>query len=174
MSSSKSICTNPAGATQRPGQNPAAVTLRGVTAVPASDIKNGNVTLTTTTSAPVSPIPGAPGCPNARWTETITDVAVHLGDHPADSAGLGRRDGELHLLTAYVEWHCHQLHLHLLGKRRVHRLGGTHGCPPSLFRLRLSNETRCERVTAFVWIVVNRSVDANRRLFFLVFAGSSG
>jgi hypothetical protein len=28
--------------------------------------------------------------------------------------------------------------------------------------------------TAFVWIVVNRFVDANRRLFFLVFAGSGG
>jgi hypothetical protein len=69
------ICTNPAGATQPPGQNPASVTLTGVTAVPSSDIKNGNVTLTTTTGAPASPIPGAPGCPNPKWTETITDVA---------------------------------------------------------------------------------------------------
>jgi hypothetical protein len=68
-------CTNPAGATQPPGQNPAAVTLTGSTSVPASDIKNGNVTISTTTNAPVSPIPGAPGCPNPRWTETITDVA---------------------------------------------------------------------------------------------------
>jgi hypothetical protein len=68
-------CTNPAGATQPPGQNPAAVTLTGTTSVPASDIKNGNVTLTTTTNAPTSPIPGAPGCPNTKWTETITDVA---------------------------------------------------------------------------------------------------
>ena len=24
---------------------------------------------------PVSPIPGAPGCPNPMWTETITDVS---------------------------------------------------------------------------------------------------
>jgi hypothetical protein len=68
-------CTNPAGATQPPGQNPASVTLTGSTSVPASDIKNGNVTLTTTTNAPTSPIPGAPGCPNTKWTETITDVA---------------------------------------------------------------------------------------------------
>jgi hypothetical protein len=68
-------CTNPAGATQPPGQNPASVTLTGSTSVPASDIKNGNVTLTTTTNAPTSPIPGAPGCPNRKWTETITDVA---------------------------------------------------------------------------------------------------
>jgi hypothetical protein len=68
-------CTNPAGATQPPGQNPAAVTLTGSTAVPAGDIKNGNVTISTTTGAPVTPIPGAPGCPNPQWTENITDVA---------------------------------------------------------------------------------------------------
>jgi hypothetical protein len=68
-------CTNPAGANQPPGQNPAQVTLTGSTAVPASDIKNGNVTITTTTAPPVTPIPGAPDCPNSMWTENITDVA---------------------------------------------------------------------------------------------------
>jgi hypothetical protein len=68
-------CTNPAGANQPPGQNPAQVTLTGSTAIPASDIKNGNVTITTTTAPPVTPIPGAPDCPNPMWTENITDVA---------------------------------------------------------------------------------------------------
>ena len=68
-------CTNPAGATQPPGHNPAQVTLTGSTAVPASDIKNGNVTITTTTDPPVTPIAGAPDCPNKMWTENITDVA---------------------------------------------------------------------------------------------------
>jgi hypothetical protein len=68
-------CTNPAGATQPPGQNPAQVTLTGSTAIPASAIKNGNVTITTTTNPPVTPIPGAPDCPNSMWTEKITDVA---------------------------------------------------------------------------------------------------
>jgi hypothetical protein len=68
-------CTNPAGATQPPGQNPAQVNLTGSTAVPAGDIKNGNVTITTVTDPPVTPIPGAPDCPNPQWTERITDVA---------------------------------------------------------------------------------------------------
>jgi len=69
------VCTNPSGKQQPPGQNPAEVTLTGTTAVPASDLTNGNVTISTTTSAPTTPIPGAPGCPGVQWTETITDVA---------------------------------------------------------------------------------------------------
>jgi hypothetical protein len=70
-----STCTNPAGATQPPGQNPAEANVSGSTAVPAGDIKNGNVTITTVTNAPVTPIPGAPDCPNPQWTENITDMA---------------------------------------------------------------------------------------------------
>lgn len=68
-----STCTNNGG-NQAPGQNPAPVTVAGATPVPAGDIKNGNVTISTTTNAPVSPVPGAPGCPNSGWTENITNV----------------------------------------------------------------------------------------------------
>jgi hypothetical protein len=70
-------CVNPGSGEHRPpGQNPASVTLTGSQAIPKGEIKNGNTPFgPVTTNAPVSPIPGAPGCPNTQWTENITDVA---------------------------------------------------------------------------------------------------
>ncbi len=69
-------CGNPGGNTfQAPGQNPALVTVTGSVSIPASEIKNGNTPFSVTTSSPVTPIPGAPGCPNASWTEVITDMS---------------------------------------------------------------------------------------------------
>ena len=67
-------CTNPSGGTQPPGQNPAEVTLTGVEALPASEIKNGNLNFSVSSGSPVTPVPGAPECPNSHWTEDITDV----------------------------------------------------------------------------------------------------
>lgn len=67
-------CTNPSGANQPAGQNPAQSTFSGTVVIDASLVKNGNVAFSVTTVAPPTPVPGAPGCPNARWTETIVDV----------------------------------------------------------------------------------------------------
>ena len=63
-------CTNPAGANQPPGQDPVPVSLSGSEAIPASEVKNGTVAFKLTTNPPVTPIPGAPGCPNSHWTES--------------------------------------------------------------------------------------------------------
>jgi hypothetical protein len=69
-------CVNPGSGEHRPpGHQPAEAQVSGSTAIPAGDIKNGNVTIATVTNAPVTPIPGAPECPNASWTENITDMA---------------------------------------------------------------------------------------------------
>jgi hypothetical protein len=67
-------CTNPSGANQPAGQNPAKGTFSGSVVIDASLIKNGNLAFSVTTAAPPTPVPGAPGCPNPRWTETIVDV----------------------------------------------------------------------------------------------------
>jgi hypothetical protein len=70
----KATCTNPSGGNQPPGNNPPAISVSGVEPVQAGEIKNGNFTFSVTTNAPPNPIPGARGCPNPNWTETITDL----------------------------------------------------------------------------------------------------
>jgi hypothetical protein len=67
-------CTNKGG-NQAPGQNPANVTVSGGEAIPASEIKNGTVVYSVTTSPPAQPTPQAAGCPGSNWTATITDIA---------------------------------------------------------------------------------------------------
>jgi hypothetical protein len=67
-------CANQGG-NQAPGQNPAPVSVSGAQAIPESEIKNGNVGFSVVTLPPVTPIPGAPDCPNPSWREAITDLA---------------------------------------------------------------------------------------------------
>ena len=67
-------CCNPSGECKVPGHNPAAVKLTGTEAIPGADIKNDNLSFTVSTAPPVTPIPGAPDCPNTSWAENITDL----------------------------------------------------------------------------------------------------
>jgi hypothetical protein len=69
-------CVNPGSGEHRPpGQQPAEVTLTGTQAIPEEEIKNGNTPFDVATASPETPVPGAPGCPNSKWIENITDVA---------------------------------------------------------------------------------------------------
>jgi hypothetical protein len=67
-------CTNPAGQTQPPGQNPAPISVSCVDEIPETEIKNGNTPFDVTTTGPETPIPGAPDCPTPQWTEDINDL----------------------------------------------------------------------------------------------------
>lgn len=79
-------CANNGGH-QAPGQNPAPITVAGATAIPASEIKNGNTPFMVTTNPPESPIPGAPDCPNPNWDEEITDLAFTSAEITVNQAG---------------------------------------------------------------------------------------
>jgi hypothetical protein len=68
-------CTNPAGATQPPGHNPAPISVTGAEPIPEGEIDNGNLSFDVQTNNPVTPIPRAPDCPNRQWTEAIEDLA---------------------------------------------------------------------------------------------------
>jgi hypothetical protein len=67
-----SSCLNPAG-NFAPG-NPGDILVSGVTTVPSSEIKNGNVSFCVTTDQPTCQTAKSCGCPNDNWTATITDV----------------------------------------------------------------------------------------------------
>ena len=72
-------CTNPGNGNVVPGQNPAIpVTPSGILALPAADIKNGNLTFTIDTVVPTVTSAQA-GCPNGNWTASFTDISFTAG-----------------------------------------------------------------------------------------------
>lgn len=83
-----STCTNPSGANQPPGQNPAPITVSGSQAIPDPQLKNGNTPFSVETLPPVTPIPGAPDCPNPNWTEEITDLSFTSATITVYQAGI--------------------------------------------------------------------------------------
>lgn len=70
------VCASPGGGNLAPGQNPAEVSVDSAqVSIPASQIKNGNVSFSITTEAAPAAIAGAPDCPNPNWTEIVTGMA---------------------------------------------------------------------------------------------------
>ena len=48
--------------------------MTGSQAIPAGEIKNGNINFNVTTEPPAQPTPAQAGCPNNNWTAQITDL----------------------------------------------------------------------------------------------------
>jgi hypothetical protein len=65
---------NPAGGFV-PGQNKIPISSSTTVTVPSSQVKNGNLTVTLSTTAPVAPPAKDLGAPNNNWTAEIDDVS---------------------------------------------------------------------------------------------------
>jgi len=77
-------CTSPGG-NQAPGQNPINVTLSGT--VTNLHPENGRVDFCVTTSGPPQPTARQLGCPNNRWTATITEVQFQRATITVEQGG---------------------------------------------------------------------------------------
>jgi hypothetical protein len=78
--SGSTVCKNPGNGSEVPGQNPALnVPVSGGLFIPASSIKNGNLSFTVTTLPPPNPTPAQAGCPNGNWTASYSDLTFSNG-----------------------------------------------------------------------------------------------
>ena len=89
-------CTNKGG-TQAPGQNPAPISVSGSQPIPEEEIKNGTTPFNVRTVEPVSPIVGAPDCPNPNWSEEIVDLLF-------TSATITVEQGGVEVLTIFCDF----------------------------------------------------------------------
>jgi hypothetical protein len=71
--SATTFCISPGG-NQAPGQNKTPVHPSGSTSIPASEIKNGTVSVCVTTQPPPTPTAKEAGCPNNNWTTRLASV----------------------------------------------------------------------------------------------------
>jgi hypothetical protein len=67
------LCISPGG-NAAPGQNKVPVSPSGSVSIPATEIKNGNVSFSVTTQPPPTPTAQQAGCPNPNWSTKLTDV----------------------------------------------------------------------------------------------------
>jgi hypothetical protein len=77
--SGPTVCTNQGG-NEAAGQNPALnVPVSGNLVLPASSIKNGNLSFTVVTIQPPDPTSAQAGCPNGNWTARYADLSFTNG-----------------------------------------------------------------------------------------------
>jgi hypothetical protein len=72
------VCRNPGNSLEVPGQNPSTPAPVSGTAL-ITDVKNGTVSFTVTTTAPGNPTPQAAGCPGNNWTASFTNITFGTG-----------------------------------------------------------------------------------------------
>jgi hypothetical protein len=75
------------GGNYAPGQNPVELTVSGEQLIPDEEIKNGNTPFNVQTDPPVTPVPGAPECPNPNWDEYIIDLSFTSATITVEQAG---------------------------------------------------------------------------------------